>query len=362
MSRQHEDDREVPAPDEPEAAAVSDDDWRDTERWLDEWTRRVAEPDEPAPEPDRSGDTSGSVPADETPAGDGGDPSLQQAAANNWPAGYVPPPSPAYAADGGPHRALRPVQPSSPSGGVAGTSGSVAGTSGGVAGTSDSVSGTVVTATATAATVARRRAADRPPFARTGTRRPTAVRGPRGRRRGAGVGRTARPRRRRRRAGDRRARPDGQGRRRHDRTLGGPHPPAGGRRCGRRRRRRPGADRRLGDDRPRGRGRGPLRHRGERDVHRRGDRPRERRARRRQRAGPADPRRTGLGQPGGRHPGRGAPPRRPSDDDRQPPGHRVPRRLQPPGPCGRGRDRHRQRRRRRAGARPRSSPCAPTAA
>ncbi len=103
MSTQHEDDREVPAPDEPEAAAVSDDDWRDTERWLDEWTRRVAEPDEPAPEPDRSGDTSGSVPADETPAGDGANPSLQQAAANNWPAGYVPPPSPAYAADGRPH-------------------------------------------------------------------------------------------------------------------------------------------------------------------------------------------------------------------------------------------------------------------
>ena len=44
------------------------------------------------------------------------------------------------------------------------------------------------------------------------------------------------------------------------RSARGAHRPARGRRGGRRRRRRPGADRRVGDDRPRGRRRGPLRH------------------------------------------------------------------------------------------------------
>jgi hypothetical protein len=117
VSTQHEDDRDVPAPAsaEPEPAAVSDEDWHETERWLDEWTRRVADPDDPAPVPGRSGDTSGPVPADEPPDGDGADRSPQPEAADTWPAGYVPPPSPAYAADGRPHgpfvRASPPPRP-----------------------------------------------------------------------------------------------------------------------------------------------------------------------------------------------------------------------------------------------------------
>jgi hypothetical protein len=108
VSTQHEDDRGVPAPasDEPEPAAVSDEDWQETERWLDEWTRRVPDSDDPAPLPSRSGDTSGAVPADEPPADDGAEGSPQEGAANTWPAGYVPPPSPAYAADGRPHEAF----------------------------------------------------------------------------------------------------------------------------------------------------------------------------------------------------------------------------------------------------------------
>ena len=54
---------------------MSDDDWRDTERWLDEWTRRVAEPDEPAPEPGRSGDhVRRPCPPTSRPAGDGARP------------------------------------------------------------------------------------------------------------------------------------------------------------------------------------------------------------------------------------------------------------------------------------------------
>ena len=60
MSTQHDDDRDVPAPDapdEPEPAAVSENDWRETERWLDEWTRRVTEPDDPSPVPGPPGDT-----------------------------------------------------------------------------------------------------------------------------------------------------------------------------------------------------------------------------------------------------------------------------------------------------------------
>ena len=64
VSTQHEDDRDVPAPDgpeQPEPAAVSDEDWRETERWLDEWTRRVTEPDDAASGAGGPGDPPGPV-------------------------------------------------------------------------------------------------------------------------------------------------------------------------------------------------------------------------------------------------------------------------------------------------------------
>ena len=107
-------------PEQPEPAAVSDEDWRETERWLDEWTRRGAEPDDAASGAGGPGDPPGPVTADERPEGEGADRGTQEVAPNTWPAGYVPPPSPAVRSRRPTARALRPVQPSTPPGGAGG--------------------------------------------------------------------------------------------------------------------------------------------------------------------------------------------------------------------------------------------------
>jgi hypothetical protein len=125
VSTQNEDDRQVPGSGKPELdvpqPAVTDADWKDTERWLDEWSRRVSEADDPGPEDGRSADPPEPAPADPALADDDARRGPPRAAANSWPAGYVPPPSPAYAAGKRPHVPFarsgpppRPVVPPTP--------------------------------------------------------------------------------------------------------------------------------------------------------------------------------------------------------------------------------------------------------
>ena len=96
---------------------MSPDDWRDTERWLDEWTQRSPEPDAP--------DSESEPPADPPPDRDRpegptsphpGEP--EPVAAGMWSSVYVPPPSPAYAPGGPPTpqftRSTPPPRPAAP--------------------------------------------------------------------------------------------------------------------------------------------------------------------------------------------------------------------------------------------------------
>ncbi len=111
VSTQHEGDRDAPAdadgdragdgdgdgPD-PDAATVSPEDWHETERWLDEWTRPSADPGAGDEESAQDGDPAATT-AD---APDGLAPEGEPVAAGFWPQEYKPPPSPAYAPGGPP--------------------------------------------------------------------------------------------------------------------------------------------------------------------------------------------------------------------------------------------------------------------
>ena len=125
MSTQHEDDRDVPAPngggdgdgprdggDASGATEVAAEDWRETERWLDEWTRRSDQVGAPAADGAAADPTTGPADADASAPDDPAPADRERVAADGWPVGYVPPPSPAYAPGGPPSPQFTRANPS----------------------------------------------------------------------------------------------------------------------------------------------------------------------------------------------------------------------------------------------------------